>query len=154
MFVLVLDIKKRRLGKRFDVWTRSGTNNTRLDPLVLASKARTWGVGELVLNFVDRDGMMSGYDLSFVAAVRAVTTLPLTILGGAGSLSDISELIRAHGVVGAGAGSLFVYKGPYRAVLINYPNAADKARLVVGRPARNSLTRRTASTTACSLLDS
>ena len=52
--------------------------------------------------------------------------VPMTMLGGASSLEDLAELIRKFGVIGAAAGSLFVFKGKYRAVLINYPTAAEK----------------------------
>ena len=62
--------------------------------------------------------------------MREATSLPLTVLGGAGSLADIGALIRACGVVGAAAGSLFVFKGAYRAVLINYPGQAQKDGLI------------------------
>jgi cyclase len=72
---------------------------------------------------------MKGYDLDLVRKVRASTTRPLTVLGGAGSLADLRALIAEHGVVGAAAGSLFVFKGVYRAVLINYPSRAEKDTL-------------------------
>jgi imidazole glycerol-phosphate synthase subunit HisF len=71
-----------------------------------------------------------GYDLALARAVRAATRIPVTFLGGAGSLADIGHLIGACGVVGAAAGSLFVFKGVYRAVLINYPSAQQKETLL------------------------
>jgi cyclase len=61
--------------------------------------------------------------------VREAVTVPLTVLGGAGSLADIEALVRRFGQIGAAAGSLFVFKGPYKAVLINYPDAADRDRI-------------------------
>jgi imidazole glycerol-phosphate synthase subunit HisF len=73
---------------------------------------------------------MKGYNLSLARSVRNVTGLPMTMLGGAGSLADIGRLISACGILGAAAGSLFVFKGAYRAVLINYPNAAQKDELI------------------------
>jgi len=82
------------------------------------------------VNSIDNDGMMQGYDLELARQVRERTTLPITILGGAGSLDDIGRLIDACGVVGAAAGSLFVFKGAYRAVLINYPNRDRKEDLM------------------------
>ena len=74
---------------------------------------------------------MKGYDLPLARRVRGATRLPMTVLGGAGSLADIGKLITACGVVGAAAGSLFVFKGAYRAVLINYPSQAQKDELVL-----------------------
>jgi len=73
---------------------------------------------------------MKGYDLDIVRRLREAVTRPLTVLGGAGTLADIGGLVREFGIVGAAAGSLFVFKGVYRAVLINYPARADKDKLV------------------------
>jgi imidazole glycerol-phosphate synthase subunit HisF len=84
------------------------------------------GAGEIVINSVDRDGEMKGYDIEFATQMRAALRVPLTILGGAGSLDDVSALLGACGVIGAAAGSLFVFKGQYRAVLINYPTQKQK----------------------------
>ena len=86
--------------------------------------------GEVVINSIDRDGVMKGYDLELARQVRGAITRPMTVLGGAGSLKDVAELVREFGIVGAAAGSLFVFKGVYRAVLINYPNRAAKDELV------------------------
>ena len=88
------------------------------------------GAGEVVINSIDRDGVMKGYDLELVNTIREAISLPITVLGGAGSLKDIAELIHSFGIIGAAAGSLFVFKGVYRAVLINYPSRAEKDALV------------------------
>ena len=72
---------------------------------------------------------MQGYDYNAIDIVRANTTLPLTVLGGAGSLNHIGELISKYGIIGAAAGSLFVFKGKYKAVLINYPDEKEKMNL-------------------------
>jgi cyclase len=88
------------------------------------------GAGEVVINSIDRDGVMKGYDLELVNTIREAISLPITVLGGAGSLKDIAALIHSFGIIGAAAGSLFVFKGIYRAVLINYPNRVEKDALV------------------------
>ncbi|NCC62853.1 MAG: imidazole glycerol phosphate synthase subunit HisF, partial [Verrucomicrobiae bacterium] len=88
------------------------------------------GAGEIVVNSIDRDGMMSGYDMDLAEKVRDAVAVPLTVLGGAGSLEDIGQLIERHRIIGASAGSLFVFKGKYRAVLINYPNKNEKQKLI------------------------
>ena len=88
------------------------------------------GAGEIVINSIDNDGVMKGYDLNLVDKVRSATSLPLTVLGGAGSLSDVGALIKKHGLVGAAVGSLFVFKGVYKAVLINYPSPTEKDALI------------------------
>jgi len=126
--VVVLDAKKR--GGRYEVMTRNGSSATGKDPAALAADCERCGAGEIVVNSIDQDGTMSGYDMTLARAVRAATTVPLTILGGAGSLQHVADLIAAFGVVGAAAGSLFVFKGRYRAVLINYPNPAEKDSLL------------------------
>lgn len=126
--VLVVDVKKR--GSEYEVWTHNATRNTGKSPLAVAAEAEGQGVGEVLINSIDNDGMMQGYDLTLAKAVRAATQLPMTVLGGAGSLDHIVQLISACGVVGAAAGSLFVFKGPYKAVLINYPNYPQKKTLI------------------------
>lgn len=127
--VAVLDVRKNATG-RYEVVTHNGTRATGMDPVALAQQLEQEGIGEIVVNSVDNDGVMKGYDFDLADAIRAVTTVPMTILGGAGSLKDISALIARYGIVGAAAGSLFVFKGVYRAVLINYPKPADKRALV------------------------
>ena len=87
-------------------------------------------MGEIVINSVDQDGMMEGYDLSLIEKIKSQVNIPVTALGGAGSLYDIEGLINKFGVIGAAAGSLFVFKGVYKAVLINYPNPEQKLELI------------------------
>lgn len=127
--VAVLDVKSGRWGKH-TVWTQNGSKNTKRSPKELALELEQAGVGEIVLNSIDNDGAMRGYDLKMIEPVREAISVPLTVLGGAGSLKDIGELIRRFGVIGASAGSIFVFKGVYRAVLINYPSADERDQLV------------------------
>jgi imidazole glycerol-phosphate synthase subunit HisF len=128
--VVVLDVMKRLLGGKYEVWTHNGTINTGQNPVELALQMEGLGVGEIVINSIDRDGVMKGYDLKLAGKIREVVNVPLTILGGAGTLEDIQQLIHELGIVGAAAGSLFVFKGVYKAVLINYPNRVDKEELI------------------------
>jgi len=133
--VVVLDAKRRRFGSGYEVWTHNARRNTGTNVVEAAQEAERLGAGEIVVNSIDNDGQMRGYDLRLAKMVRDATTIPLTFLGGAASLDDIRQLISTCGVVGAAAGSLFVFKGPYRAVLINYPNSAQREELI-----RNALT--------------
>ena len=87
------------------------------------------GIGEIVINSIDNDGMMQGYDYELVDKIKSIIKVPLTILGGAGSLEYIKKLFDQFGIIGASAGSLFVFKGKYRAVLINYPSIENKMKL-------------------------
>ena len=83
-----------------------------------------------MINSIDNDGQKKGYDLAMAKQIRDAVTIPITFLGGAGSLDDIGALIRTCGVVVASAGSLFVFKGVYKAVLINYPNVVQRDALL------------------------
>jgi cyclase len=128
--VVVVDVRKTGLLRRQEVVTHNGSRRTGLNPVEFARQMAELGAGEIVINSVDRDGEMKGYDLELIEQVRQAVHLPLTVLGGAGSLADLNELISRYGIIGAAAGSLFVFKGKYRAVLINYPNRAEKEALL------------------------
>ncbi len=128
--VVVIDAKRSSLTGGYEVRTHNATQKTGLDPVEFASKVAELGAGEIVINAIDRDGVMKGYDVDLVARVRKAVNVPLTVLGGAGTLDDIAGLIRTFGIIGAAAGSLFVFKGVYRAVLINYPSRAAKDAMI------------------------
>jgi cyclase len=131
--VVVLDV--RNTGGKYEIWTHNATRKTGKCPIEFSRKLQTLGVGEIVLNSIDHDGAMKGYDFQSARRVREAVTVPMSVLGGAGSLDDICGLIQRFGIIGAVAGSLFVFKGVYKAVLINYPNPALKDQLI-----RDSLT--------------
>lgn len=126
---VVLDVRKKRLGG-YELRTHNASRTHKLDPVAFAQEAVRLGAGEIVVNSIDLDGSMRGYDLKLARGMRDALGVPVTFLGGAGSLADIETLIREVGVVGAAAGSLFVFKGAYRAVLINYPNPDTKEQMV------------------------
>ena len=128
--VVVLDVKKRLFSKDYDVVTKNARHNSKRSVFDMAAEAERLGAGELVINSIDLDGAMKGYDLALAARIRQTVKIPITFLGGAGSLSDLEALVRTCGVVGAAAGSLFVFKGVYKAVLINYPNMAQRDELI------------------------
>ena len=92
----------------------------------MARDLESLGVGEILLNSIDRDGSMKGYDLALIDSVRSCTRLPMTVIGGASSYQDMRGLVDRYGAIGAAAGSLFVFKGKYRAVLIQYPQPSEK----------------------------
>ena len=134
--VAVMDVKRTGLFRKMECVTHNATKSTGKNPVEMARIYEQAGAGEIVVNSVDRDGVMQGYDLDLVAQVRDAVSLPLTVLGGAGSLDDISDLIQRHHIIGAAAGSLFVFKGKYRAVLINYPTRGEKDALLAGAGAQ------------------
>ena len=128
--VVVLDVKKKRFSGKYEVFTHNGKNSSGQNVSYYSSKMQSLGAGEIVINSIDHDGLMKGYDYKLVEQVRNAVTVPVTILGGAGSLDDISELVGRFGIIGAAAGSLFVFKGKYRAVLINYPDQKLKEQML------------------------
>lgn len=127
--VVVLDVKRKIFGG-YDLYINNGKKNLNINPVEFAIKMEKDGAGEIVVNSIDNDGVMNGYDLDLIDKVRNSVTLPLTVLGGAGNIEDIGRLIQKYGIIGAAAGSLFVFKGKYKAVLINYPNWEDKDKLI------------------------
>lgn len=126
--VVVLDVKKKMgvFNKGYEIYTNNGRAVHKADLLATVQQMQEFGAGEIVINNIDLDGAMQGYDLVLAKKVSKVARTPLTFLGGAGSLDDISNLFSTCGLVGAAAGSLFVFKGKYRAVLINYPSKQQK----------------------------
>jgi len=128
--VIVLDVKKHSFTGKYEIHTHNGQKSTGINPFKFAQQMEDLGAGEIVINSIDNDGMMKGYDLDLVEKIRNSVNLPLTVLGGAGSLQDIEQLIKIYGAIGVAAGSLFVFKGPYKAVLINYPNRIVKEQMI------------------------
>lgn len=129
--VVTLDVQTTRglRGRKYQLRTVNATKAQPQDPVQAAQEMQEAGAGEIVINSIDEDGRMQGYDLALASRMRSSTDVPLTILGGAGSLADMEALLAECGVIGAAAGSLFVFKGTYKAVLINYPVRAAKDRL-------------------------
>jgi len=131
--VVVLDVRKKSglFSTGYELCAYNAKKAYKIDPVEFAKRMEVAGAGEIVINSVDCDGQMQGYDLQFARQIRTELSIPLTFVGGAGSHQDIEALFRECGVVGAAAGSLFVFKGPYRAVLINYPSVQLKDSLIV-----------------------
>jgi cyclase len=126
--VVVLDVKKKLLGG-YEIFIQNGKKATGIKIKDLIQKLNEVGVGEIVINSIDRDGKMEGYDFSLIDIVREATDVPLTVLGGAGNLDHIKSVIERYKTIGVAAGSLFVFKGKYKAVLISYPNKLEKKKL-------------------------
>ena len=126
--VIVIDVKKKMFGG-YDIYTHNGTKKAKLDLEKFILDLQSLGVGEIVLNSIDNDGVMKGYDISLIDKVKSLINVPITVLGGAGSLEDIKTLIDRFGIIGCSVGSLFVFKGKYKAVLINYPKDSEKKQL-------------------------
>ena len=128
--VVVMDVKKITYSGKYELFTHNGKHNTSINPIELAPHIEKLGAGEIVINSIDNDGIMKGYDLNIIQKIRDVINIPLTVIGGAGTLNDIGTVIQQQGIIGVAAGSLFVFIGKYRAVLINYPNDVEKEQLI------------------------
>jgi cyclase len=126
--VVVIEAKKRSLlsGGGYDIYIKNGKEKTGINIKDYLLEINRIGVGEIVINSIDADGSMLGYDYTLANLARELTDLPITILGGAGSYEDLKNLIKNFKIIGAAAGSLFVFKGKYRAVLISYPSKIEK----------------------------
>ena len=93
-----------------------------MKPVDVARMAEEYGAGEIYINSVDRDGTMKGFDLHLIREVSEAVGIPVIASGGAGSFQDLSEAINDGGASAASAGSIFVFHGEHRAVLIDFPN--------------------------------
>ena len=129
--VVVLDAKPGQDKSSYEVYTHNAKVNTGRSLAQVANEVQALGAGEIVVNSIDNDGQMNGYDLGMAKCVHDATSVPVTVLGGAGSPEDIGKLIAEFGVIGAAAGSMFVFKGIYRAVLINYPSVSEHEALIL-----------------------
>lgn len=127
--VVVLDVKKK-LFAGYDIYTHNGTKKTKINLENFIKELEDLGVGEIVINSIDNDGLMKGYNTDLISKIKPLINVPLTVLGGAGSFEDIENLIKEFGIIGCAAGSLLVFKGKYKAVLINYPKSTEKEKLV------------------------
>lgn len=118
--VVTLDVRSDPHSDGYSIHTENGTRCLRHDLIDVCRRVMEMGAGELVINSIDLEGEMTGYDLPLAKMVAKEVSIPITFIGGAGKLMDMAQLIKEVGVVGAGAGSMFVFKGPFRAVLISY----------------------------------
>lgn len=116
-----MDVKREVFGK-YTVYTRCGKHNTQIDPIVYARYLERIGVGEIFINNITLDGKMTGYDTKLLKAVSSSVRIPVIACGGAGTMEDLLKGIRYGGVNAVAAGSMFVYMGDRKSILINYPD--------------------------------
>ena len=128
--VVSIDAEKSITG-RYRVVSRSGLKKHRIAPWDLAKKAEALGAGELIINSVDREGMLNGYDLELIKRVAAAVNIPVVASGGAANLQDFKQAVDA-GASAAAAGDMFTFHGKHKAVLITYPKYEDLKKLFKG----------------------
>jgi cyclase len=118
-----VDVKKDFFG-RWKVYVCSGRTKTNFTPVEYAKFVEGNGAGEILLQSIDREGTQEGYDLEMIEQVAGAVNIPVVPLGGAASLEDFLQAVR-RGASAIAAGDMFIYKGPHKAVLINYPSQND-----------------------------
>lgn len=122
--VVSIDAKKKLFGG-YSVYIHSGSKNTKLDPLELAMSVADLGIGEILINSIDNDGMMEGYDLKLINSIASTVDVPVIASGGAGSMNHFKDAITEGNASAVSAGSFFVFQGKHRAVLITYPEKSE-----------------------------
>lgn len=122
--VVSIDYKQNIFGKT-EVYTSGGSFNTKRSPLEYAIKMQDLGAGEIFLNSIDRDGTFKGYDIKTIKEIAAKLDIPLIACGGAASLADFRLAVIEGGASAVSAGSMFVFQGIHRAVLITYPTYSE-----------------------------
>jgi cyclase len=126
--VASIDVKKSFFND-YEVYVQNGKVNTKLDPVTYAKKMQDHGVGELMINSIDREGVGKGYDLELLKMVTKAVDIPVVGLGGAGCLQDLADAKNQTEVSGLAAGDLFIFHGKHKAVLITYPAYAELEKL-------------------------
>jgi imidazole glycerol-phosphate synthase subunit HisF len=127
--LLSMDVKKNLFGK-YIVYSNGGRTGTTHDPVSWASRMERMGAGEIFLNSIDQDGMMDGYDISLIRKVTDAVSIPLIACGGAGKLADFKMAVVDGGASAVAAGSMVVYQGKNKGVLINFPSRDELISLL------------------------
>lgn len=119
--VVSIDVKKNLFGK-YEAYIRNGKQKIAHDPVSFARLVQEKGAGEIVVNNIDRDGTMKGYDLEIIRKIAEAVTIPVVACSGAGSVDDFRKAVHEAHASAVAAGAYFVFHGPHRAFLINVPN--------------------------------
>lgn len=122
--VVSIDVKRNILGN-YQVFINSGTKKINCSLLEYVKEVESAGAGEIFINSIDHDGMMNGYDLKLIKIVSDSVGIPVISAGGASCINDFIMAYSEGGASAVAAGSLFVYHGPRKAVLINYPSKEE-----------------------------
>jgi cyclase len=119
-----IDVKREFL-KGNVVYVKGGTQSTGLTPVVYARRIEDAGAGEILINSIDRDGVMEGFDIELIKSISNSIRIPVIACGGAGTLNDFKLAVKEGGASAVAAGSFFVFHGKRRAVLITYPSYSE-----------------------------
>lgn len=121
---ICIDVKKKRFGSQL-VYNHLKGKVSEFKPIDYAKKLEEIGVGEVIVQSVDKDGIMNGYDLELVKSINEALKIPVVALGGAGNFADMQTLYKHTKVNGLASGSMFIYQGSNHGVLISYPEREE-----------------------------
>lgn len=122
--VVCIDVKKKFFGK-IQTWVMNGKEPTGYDPLEFSQMMEEYGAGELIIQSIEKDGLMTGYDIDLLKRISEKMTIPIIALGGAGGMKDMLQTFKEANIYGLAAGSMFVYHGERKGILINYPSKEE-----------------------------
>lgn len=122
--VVCIDIKKK-LFNGYQSWSLNGSKSSGFSPIETAKKMEELGAGELIIQSIEKDGTMSGYDIELIKSISDAVSIPVVALGGAGRINDLEEAHNEGFASAVAAGSIFVYQGTKKGVLINYPETGE-----------------------------
>ena len=126
--IISIDIKKKYLGK-YSVWIENGKKDTKINPTEYAKRVEEHGAGEIIIHSIEHDGMMNGYDLKITKEVSNSVNIPVIACGGAGNYEHLKSAYFVSNANALAAGSMFVFHGQRKAVLINYPSRKEKEEI-------------------------
>lgn len=127
--IVSIDVRRKMSGK-YKAYILNGSKSISIDPVEFAGLVQEKGAGEILVNSIDRDGTGEGYDLDITAKIAAAVSIPVIACGGAGKLEDLKIIVKNSKVSAVAAGSMFVFHGERRAVLINYPAQKELEKLL------------------------
>lgn len=122
--VVCMDVKKKFLGKE-ETWILGGSKPTGRTPIEFAQQMEEKGAGEIIIQSIDRDGTMNGYDIPLIKKISEAISIPVVALGGAGNIQHMKQAYCEGFVNGLAAGSIFVYHGARNGILISYPGRKE-----------------------------
>lgn len=127
--VVCIDVKIKWLGKE-QTWISGGTKATGIDAVVFAQLMEKKGAGEIIIQSIERDGTMNGYDIPLIKKISQAVKIPVVALGGAGNIDHLKLAYKEGYANGLAAGSMFVYHGARNGILINYPEKMEIGTII------------------------
>lgn len=119
-----IDVKKKLFGG-IQTWSNGGTKASGYSPVDFAKLMEEKGAGEIIVQSIEKDGAMTGYNIALIKQISEAVTIPVIALGGAGNMEHLTEGFKKGFANGLAGGSMFVYQGTKKGVLISYPEREE-----------------------------